>query len=893
MEAGAGRGEPLPMPSHSGRKEWRAVTENSIRASPVSEEIDLSKLTQSSDERTIYEVQQGSGPLDVDFCSITIDNVPNGDPLQQRLHDISTQREELQQMEIDLRAEFIARSEIMEMRKSFDAQLKEHANNAAKLKEQLQERERCLHELEMKMEEKERELRAIKIDNEAVWAKEDRLREQNKELATFRRERDNSDAERAQHLSQIHELKEHIQEKERQSQEMEEQHRAAQEAILYKDEQLREAQAWVARAQEMDALQSTANHSLQAELRERTDQFNQLWIGCQRQLAEMERHHLHTIQQLQLELAETRDRNGNFSENGRISRANTKDTTAYQNKGNQFDANEANGLNGNLGILTNGDIENGSHFVQASVASTHVEHAPGLPVVPPSLMSVSAFLPPGQAALHPFVMHQHNVAPSMPSANSHITQPHVGQFQPISAVPSHQHWQHQQVITETPQMTIQNQYHVSQTEHGHLRPEMHFDCDPSLERNLISSDYLEAHCNPDQKSGPTVIISSEEEQIQKLALNRSMASQQADHNIEGASQFPDQLELSENTCQNEHKDVSEGMVQPQTADGSRGLDSTNSVSVPQGRDRDKKIVGGANQSNAQQSLSGSLEKLSMLTVSDAPNQTKNPRDNIPEIPPSSVTSGIMGPAKVLESQLLDERSLLSCLVRAIPVGGSGRIRISTTLLTRLSKMLAPLQWDDYKQRHGRLEDFVACHPQLFVIEGDFIHLREGAHAIISATTAAAKVAAAAAASPGGSGLLPTVALTPVAQIRRPKRNSSFDPNPQNPNLMGNTENTMFTNRAIVQGKPLQLMVKQNQSLNGHSSIKILSKPRDLQGQNGALAEMRSSSSSLNATVGSGARPDKGGSNTFQSNGSNSGANGMNLGTKQQGRVPAASLNAKR
>lgn len=59
------------------------------------------------------------------------------------------------------------------------------------------------------------------------------------------------------------------------------QHRAAQENIMYKDEQLREAQAWVQRVQ----LQSTTNQSLQAELRERTEQFNQLWMGCQRQVS--------------------------------------------------------------------------------------------------------------------------------------------------------------------------------------------------------------------------------------------------------------------------------------------------------------------------------------------------------------------------------------------------------------------------------------------------------------------------------------------------------------------------------------------------------------------------------------------------------------------------------
>lgn len=65
------------------------------------------------------------------------------------------------------------------------------------------------------------------------------------------------------------------------------QHRIAQETILFKEEQLREAQAWITRAQEMDALQSTTNHTLQAELRERTEHYNQLWLGCQRQVVNL------------------------------------------------------------------------------------------------------------------------------------------------------------------------------------------------------------------------------------------------------------------------------------------------------------------------------------------------------------------------------------------------------------------------------------------------------------------------------------------------------------------------------------------------------------------------------------------------------------------------------
>ncbi|KAI9078235.1 hypothetical protein K1719_039849 [Acacia pycnantha] len=79
----------------------------------------------------------------------------------------------------------IARIEIIEMQNSFDAQLKEHSNAATQL--------------------------------------QDLLREQNKELATFRMERDHSEVERAQHLQQIHELQEHIQGKERQLMELQEQ----------------------------------------------------------------------------------------------------------------------------------------------------------------------------------------------------------------------------------------------------------------------------------------------------------------------------------------------------------------------------------------------------------------------------------------------------------------------------------------------------------------------------------------------------------------------------------------------------------------------------------------------------------------------------------------------
>jgi hypothetical protein len=44
---------------------------------------------------------------------------------------------------------------------------------------------------------------------------------------------------------------------------------------------LREAHAWVSQVREMDALQS---QSLQVELRERMEQFNQYWISFQQQV---------------------------------------------------------------------------------------------------------------------------------------------------------------------------------------------------------------------------------------------------------------------------------------------------------------------------------------------------------------------------------------------------------------------------------------------------------------------------------------------------------------------------------------------------------------------------------------------------------------------------------
>lgn len=71
--------------------------------------------------------------MDVDFCSITIDGGLDNDILQQKLHALVKQREELQLVEIELRAQNIARSEILRMQNNFDAQIKEHGNANCKL----------------------------------------------------------------------------------------------------------------------------------------------------------------------------------------------------------------------------------------------------------------------------------------------------------------------------------------------------------------------------------------------------------------------------------------------------------------------------------------------------------------------------------------------------------------------------------------------------------------------------------------------------------------------------------------------------------------------------------------------------------------------------------------
>ncbi|XP_065027703.1 uncharacterized protein LOC135582254 isoform X5 [Musa acuminata AAA Group] len=823
MEAPSGLGGAVPVPaSQVAKKEWRAIPEHSFRSNG-SEEQEHVKLGQSA-ERTIHEVQVGTGSR-VDYCAITIDADDaelNGDILQRKLQEIMRQREELQQMEIELQARVIARSEILEVQNSFEVQLKEHMNINADLKEQLHEREQSILELERKLEEKDRELRAMKIDTEAAWAKEDLLREQNKELATFRRELDNSEAERAQHMSQIRDLQEHIQEKESQILALQEEHRVARETILFKDEQLREAQAWVARVQEMDALQSSTNQSLQAELRERTEQFNQYWIGFQRQFVEMERHHLQAIQQLQLELAEARKKNGNYEDGSQITHENSTDSSSYN--GNQINVIDGGKSNGHLGFASNGSVDGTSSHVLSSSSSSKIEHAPSVPVVPSSILGMNAFIPPGPvAALHPYVMNPLGVPQAVASSNSPIPQSHIDHFQSVPVVLTQQHLQNQQMV--------------------HL-------------------DNLNSHRDQQQMSGHSGFDSSDEVQVLQSNVKQHPVIQES----QGTSDAPS------------HLDSARGFVPPEKKNATKAED----------------IVAAGKQSQEQVPRTGQQQPTSNIMLSASQNSVSSNESTALAAP---ISSTLMSSKPPVDPNLLDERSLLACIVRAVPAGSDGRIRISTTLPNRLGKMLAPLHWHDYKKHYGKLDDFVTRHPELFVIEGDFIHLREGAQQIISATAAVAKVAAATASSAPYTSLLPSVAVTPVSQVNRQKKVQSIES--KTANTMPYADGAAVINAGETSNKRTQILMRQDEQPNGVrlniiqglSDVTVSSKSNNIQEANGSQSEIKSGHSSLYFKVGNTANLDRTGLSPPQNKGLTNGRH--SFGGKQLGRSSGAGLISRR
>lgn len=843
--AAAARGVALPVSSaQAARKEWRAVSEQSVRNSG-SEETERSRLGQS-DERLIYE--QGREPVDVDFCSITIDGTPNNDILQQRLLAVVKQKEEFHQMEVELRAQLFARSEIMEIRNSFDAQIKEHVTANVKLQDQIHERDQRNYELERRMEEKERELNAIRLDHEAAWAKEDLLREQSKELQTYRRERDNSEAERAQHIKQIHDLQEHIQEKERQFIELQEQHRIAQETILFKDEQIREAQTWMTRVQEFDAVQ-------QGELRERTEQYNQLWLAYQRQFGEMERLHMH-MQQLQLELAEARG--GTYSEGSQVSNLNSKDASHLgQSNGSQLNASGSSTPGESSIGLQNGTVEIAPSFASTGHVSTQSDHVHGMPVAPSSLLGMTTYLPPGQiAALHPYVMHQQGIPP-LPS---HVPQSHVGHFHSVPAVSSLQHWPNQQAAPEGSQISNHNQYTL-QPPSTLPRSDSQYDHETTVNGQSL------LNVNQGIETQDSVVPASSEDGQELQSVDKNYLSgvqtHQTLHQI--SSQFNGALRLDSHEHNNE-------------TEVNNINSSANYMLESQG------LRMGEFSSNA--------DKLSAEISNNVHNSTESVMDTVSSavLTETYVAGGqknAYAVGKSAEVNLLDEKALLACIVRTIPPGSGGRIRISSTLPNRLGKMLAPLHWHDYKKKYGKLDEFVANHPELFVIDGDFIQLRGGAQEIIAATAAAAKVAAAAAAPSSYSSLLPPIAVTPMPQNHRLKRVPSVEPA---------SEKAVFKDYAVVRpansSDNLQSQISNGASFNstgGISNVKILTKPRDQMELNASEAR---AASSVQLNLGNGASADKNDMGSSQNKVSSHGRPGTNL-VGRQGRNAGISSGSRR
>ncbi|XP_047981339.1 uncharacterized protein LOC125222651 isoform X2 [Salvia hispanica] len=685
------------------REEWRVVSEQLVRSS-TNEELERSTVGRSV-ERLIYEVQDGRRSLDVDFCSIIIDGGPDNDILQQRLHNLVGKREDLHNMELELRAQISARSEIVRLHNTFDGQIKEHMNANVKLQEQLHEKEHKIHELERWMDEKERELHAIKLDNEAAWAKEGLLREQSKELQSYMRERDNVETERAQHIKQIHDLQEHIQEKERQFLELQEQNRIVQESASFKDEQIREAHTWISRAQEIDALQTSANYTLQSELRERTEQYNQLWLGCQRQFGEMERLHLH-VQQLQLEMADAREKSGSQSDVSHVSHANSNDVSRLEHvNGIQSEVNDNNSPSVNTGSLENGNSE-------TSGGSTLIlnDQVNSVAFAPSSLFGMPTYLP---TALHPFVMLQDGV--------SHPSQ--VTQSSPFQSL---QNWQSQQSLSDGEHIPTHNHY-PEQTEENLSRAGSHFHHEAlAVNEHVHQTNYMDAS---QLDATDSVVPSPNGEEL--------------------SSQFHEALRVDRHVIDNDTKEKEGKPV------------TSHSVDYRNAKMENPSFTVNASSPEGQTRAVNFSETTSSTALSDA---------SIIAFASMGQKSNIAG--NLGESYQLDERALLASIARAI--GSGGRTRISTTLPNRLGKMLAPLHWHDYKKKHGKLDDFVASHPDLFLIEGDYIQLREGAQKTIAATATAAKVAAAAAAAPSSlSSLMPSVAVTPMAHSHRSKKFSAM------------------------------------------------------------------------------------------------------------------------
>ena len=101
--------------------------------------------------------------------------------------------------------------------------------------------------------------------------------------------------------------------------------------------------------------------------------------------------------------------------------------------------------------------------------------------------------------------------------------------------------------------------------------------------------------------------------------------------------------------------------------------------------QDHITVSAINEPHEQLLASGQQWSASVANVSAAPSHSTN-SNNVAEcsekvvvFPEAAPTARTLSPSQTMEPTLLDERSLLACIVRAVPAGADGRIRISTTV----------------------------------------------------------------------------------------------------------------------------------------------------------------------------------------------------------------------
>lgn len=185
---------------------------------------------------------------------------------------------------------------------------------------------------------------------------------------------------------------------------------------------------------------------------------------------------VHTIQALQVELADVRERNATSTDESRAPKSNIKDASqSGKNVGSQLNV-SGDSQTCDSGTLPNGNSENDLSSLSQGNGSGQTNSVVAVPVVPQSLVGMPTYLPGQVAALHPFLMHQQAVPQSGPT---HVPQSHTAFYHPIPAVSSLQYWQNQQAASEGLQVPLHDQSSSSQI--GQILVQAENTCDDGSE----------------------------------------------------------------------------------------------------------------------------------------------------------------------------------------------------------------------------------------------------------------------------------------------------------------------------------------------------------------------------------------------------------------------------